>query len=63
MFETWKIPKNKVHAVLRDNARNMTKALEESRVVSLPCMAHTLQLAMNEGVLAQSSISDTGGNR
>ena len=55
MFE---IPKNKVHAVLRDNARNMTKVLEECGVTSLLCMAHTLQLAVNEGVLAQRSISD-----
>ena len=59
MFETWKIPKNKVHAVLRDNPRNMTKALEECGVASLPCKAHTLQLAVNEGVLTQRSISDT----
>ena len=59
MFETWKIPKNKVHAVLRDNARNMTKALEECRVASLPGMAHMLELAVNKDVLAQRSISET----
>ncbi|KAK6294946.1 hypothetical protein J4Q44_G00341720 [Coregonus suidteri] len=41
MFETRKNPKNKVHAVLRDNAHNTTKALEECGVASLPCMAHT----------------------
>ncbi|XP_049925075.1 zinc finger BED domain-containing protein 4-like [Epinephelus moara] len=58
MFEAWKIPKAKVHAVVRDNARNMAKATMEFGVKSLPCMAHTLQLAVNGGALSQRSIAD-----
>ncbi|XP_073694469.1 zinc finger BED domain-containing protein 4-like [Garra rufa] len=42
MFATWKIKKDNVHVVLRDNARNMQKAMEECGVKSLGCMAHTL---------------------
>ncbi|KAE8296696.1 Zinc finger BED domain-containing protein 4 [Larimichthys crocea] len=58
MFETWKIPKENVHVVVRDNARNIAKAASEFGVPSLPCMAHTLQLAVNGGALSQRSIAD-----
>ncbi|KAI4901092.1 hypothetical protein NFI96_010466, partial [Prochilodus magdalenae] len=58
MFETWKISKENIHVVLRDNARNIGKAMVECGVPSLPCMAHTLQLAVNDGVFSQRSISD-----
>ncbi|XP_061913720.1 zinc finger BED domain-containing protein 4-like [Entelurus aequoreus] len=58
MFEKWKIPKAKAHVVVRDNARNMAKATMEFGVASLPCMAHTLQLAVNGGALLQRSISE-----
>lgn len=54
MFEASKIPKAKVYAVLRDNAHNMAKATMEFGVKSLPCMAHTLQLAVNGGSLTVS---------
>ncbi|KAJ8349041.1 hypothetical protein SKAU_G00276300 [Synaphobranchus kaupii] len=58
MFQTWKIDKTKVHAVVRDNARNMTKAMMDSGLASFGCMAHTLQLAVHDGVFSQRSISD-----
>ena len=58
MFETWKIPKENAHVVVRNNARNMAKATAEFGVPSLPCMAHTLQLAVNGGALSQRSIAD-----
>ena len=32
--------------------------MDECGVKSLGCMAHTLQLAVNDGVLSQQSISD-----
>lgn len=47
-----------VHVVLRDNARNMAKALDDCGVNSLGCMAHTLELAINEAVLSQRAVSD-----
>lgn len=58
MFDTWKIDKSQVHAVVRDNAKNMAKAMKDSGLTSFGCMAHTLQLAVHEGVLSQRSISD-----
>lgn len=58
MFRSWGIPREKVHVILRDNARNMAKAMKDADLPSLPCMAHTLQLVVAEGVLSQRSISD-----
>ena len=34
-----------MHAVVRDDARKMAKAMRDNGLVSLGCMAHTLQLA------------------
>ncbi|XP_039591329.1 zinc finger BED domain-containing protein 4-like isoform X2 [Polypterus senegalus] len=58
IFQHWNIGKETVHVVLRDNARNMIKAMELCGVASLGCMAHTLQLAVNEAVLSQRTVSD-----
>lgn len=47
MLQCWNITKQMVHVVLRDNARNMAKALDDCAVNSLGCMADTLELARN----------------
>lgn len=51
--------KERVSIVLRDNAQ----AMEESWVSCLGCVAHTLQLTVNKGVLGHRSISDRVFNR
>lgn len=48
-----------MHVVLRDNARNMVKAMEECGVRSLGCMAHLGQLAVHDAVLSQRSVVDS----
>ncbi|XP_073718457.1 zinc finger BED domain-containing protein 4 [Misgurnus anguillicaudatus] len=53
MFDNWRIDRSKVHAVVSDNARNMAKAMEDSKLKGIRCMAHTIQLAVNEGLLSQ----------
>ncbi|KAL6463619.1 hypothetical protein MHYP_G00280100 [Metynnis hypsauchen] len=58
MLGQWHIPLNKVHVILRDNASNMKKAMDNMRVRSLGCFAHTLQLVINEGLLSQRSVND-----
>lgn len=58
MLERWNITKQMVHVVQRDNARNMAKAMDDCGLNSLGCMAHTLQLAINEAVLSQRAVSD-----
>lgn len=54
MFTQWKIPKENIHVVIRDNAQN----IEDCGIKSLGCTAHALQLAACERVLSQLSISD-----
>ncbi|KAK0138931.1 Zinc finger BED domain-containing protein 4 [Merluccius polli] len=58
MFQTWGIQREKIHAILTDNAKNMQKAMRDAGFPGLSCMAHTLQLAVHEGILSQRSISD-----
>ncbi|KAK0153107.1 Zinc finger BED domain-containing protein 4 [Merluccius polli] len=58
MLQKLNITKEMVHVVLRDNARNMAKAMDDYNVDSLGCMAHTLQLAVNEAVLSQRAVID-----
>lgn len=58
MLDQWHIPWTKVHVILRDNASNMKKAMDNMGARSLGCFAHTLQLVVNEGLLSQRSVSD-----
>lgn len=39
----------------------MVKCMEEARVSSLLCVAHTLQLIVTEGLLSQHSVSQAVG--
>ncbi len=52
MLQAWNIPEEKVHVVLRDNAKNIAKAMRDCNLRSVPCMAHTLHLVVHEGVTA-----------
>ena len=58
MLLDWKIDSKKVHVILRDNAANMKKAMDQLQVSSLGCFAHTLQLIVHEGLLSQRAVSD-----
>ncbi|XP_038160178.1 zinc finger BED domain-containing protein 4-like [Cyprinodon tularosa] len=58
MLRKWGVPKTLIHVVLRDNAKNMIKAMTDAGLQSLPCFAHTLQLVVNEGLLVQRSVTD-----
>lgn len=58
MLDGWKIPISKVHVILRDNASNMKKAMDDLGVPSLGCVVHSLQLVVNEELLSQRSMND-----
>lgn len=62
MLDRWKIDKSKVHVILRDNAKNIKKGMDQLGVESRGCLAHTLQLIVHEGLLAQRSVSDALAN-
>ncbi|KAI4887599.1 hypothetical protein NFI96_018032 [Prochilodus magdalenae] len=47
-----------VHVIVLVNAKNMIKAMVDAGRPSFSCVAHTLQLAVNEGLLAQRSVAD-----
>lgn len=47
----------KLHLVLRDNGRNFIAGLR-CRDWNLGCLAHTLQLIVKEGILAQREVED-----
>ena len=58
MLDKWQIPLDKVHVILRDNASNMRKAMDNMKVRSLGCVAHTLHLVVIKGLLSQRAVSD-----
>ncbi|XP_060794798.1 zinc finger BED domain-containing protein 4-like [Neoarius graeffei] len=58
MFQSWGISREKIHSILTDNAKNMQKAMRGADFPGLPCMAHTLQLGVSDGILSQRSILD-----
>ncbi|KAJ4942911.1 hypothetical protein JOQ06_005423 [Pogonophryne albipinna] len=62
MLAKWDLDNDKVHVVMRDNAANMKKAFADMGVQSLGCFAHTLQLVVIQGLLAQRSIIDAVAN-
>ncbi|XP_040197574.1 uncharacterized protein LOC120930457 [Rana temporaria] len=43
--------KSSVHVVVRDSGTNMIKGVEDAGLQTLSCVAHTLQLAVSEGLL------------
>ena len=53
--QTWEI-EEKVVCVVRDNAANMVSGLRTANVASLPCLAHSLQLIIKDGVLSQPAV-------
>ena len=48
--EMWNIDDKHVSAVVTDNASNMSVAVDILEWNHLPCLAHTLQLAVNKGL-------------
>ena len=48
-----------MHTVVRDNAENVTKALDDAGVDSVGCSAHTLQLSVMAGLESQRALDDT----
>ena len=44
----------KLHVVVRDNGSNFVAGLRDDNI---PCLAHTLQLVVKDGCLAQPCVS------
>ena len=52
------IEKERCHLVVRDNAANMAKCFQDVGISSVGCFAHTIQLAVNDGILSQKYVTD-----
>ncbi|KAL1256427.1 hypothetical protein QQF64_011972 [Cirrhinus molitorella] len=58
MLKEWKINKDRVVLVLRDNGANMVKGLRLADIPDLSCTAHSLQLVVNDGLASQRAVID-----
>ena len=57
-LQKWKIEKDNCHLVVRDNAANIKKCFVDMGVDSIGCFAHTIQLAVNDGIFSQRGVKD-----
>ena len=46
-----------LHVVVRDNGSNFVAGLRDNNIPNIPCLAHTLQLVVHDGCLAQPSVT------
>ena len=58
MLSDYNIPPEKVHAIVTDNAHNITKGVKDAGFINLGCFLHTLQLVVNNAVLAQPGVQN-----
>ena len=49
---------SKLLCVLRDSGSNFVSGLRDSNIPNLGCLAHNIQLVINDGVLAEKSVQD-----
>jgi len=54
-LEKWDLS-SKVHAIVRDNRTNFVAGLRDAGLQSIPFLAHTLQLVVKDGCLAQPAV-------
>jgi len=54
-MQTWNVA-TKVHMGIRDNATNMVSTMRIAQVDDFGCMAHTLQLVLNDALFCQTTV-------
>lgn len=62
MLQFWNIDEKRVALILRDGGANIVKAMKLTDYPHLSCMAHTLQLIVNEGLSSQRTVKDILAN-
>ena len=55
LIDNWQMT-DCIHVILRDNAKNMAKGMQEAGLPSTGCVAHTLQLSVKRGLASQRSL-------
>ena len=56
VLQDWSL-QDKVHVVIRDNARNIIKAMRDANIDSIGCMAHTIQFVIHDALLTQRAVN------
>jgi len=56
-LEQWGIS-DKLHVIVRDSGSNFVAGLRDAALPNFSCLAHTLQLVINDGCLVQKDVSD-----
>ena len=59
MIDNYKIPKEKIHQIVHDNAANMINGVELTGFSSLSCFLHTTQLGLQDVIFTQPSVEKT----
>ena len=54
-LNTWSV-EEKLVCIVRDNGTNFVAGLRNVNLPNIPCLAHTLQLVIDDGVLAQPCV-------
>jgi len=58
MYEEWKVQKERQSVIVRDGASNMVLGTELAKLQNLHCTIHLLQLAVNDAIFIQPSVSN-----
>ena len=56
-LQCWSLA-DKIHVIVRDNGSNFVAGLRDAGIPNIPCLAHTLQLVVKDGCLAQPAVVD-----
>ncbi len=59
-LQSWKLT-DKLTCIIRDNAANYVAGLRDADIPNFGCLAHTLQLVINDGVLVQRGVQELLG--
>lgn len=58
MIKSYKIPREKIHNIVHDNATNMVLGVENTGIDSLRCFLHTNQLTIGDCILDQAYVKN-----
>lgn len=57
VLDEWDLT-NKLHVVVRDNGMNVVAAMTCGHFIGIPCLAHTLQLVIKDGLLHTCNVTN-----
>jgi hypothetical protein len=58
ILKEWKVEADTCHILIRDNAANIAKGSSLAGIPSRGCFLHSLQLALNDGLMSQPALSN-----